>query len=501
MSNIARLFFEQAQLHPERVAIIHGTHSITYGELAKQAEASAADFITQGLRTGDRVLVLVPMGIDLYRVVLALFRMGATAVFLDAWVSRERMELCCELAEARAWVGGWKARLLALVSRPLRRIPVRLRLSIPAGATSPIAAVDPDHSALITFTTGSTGTPKAARRSHGFLAQQFDALLDELQPTEGDTDLTTLPIVLFINLGLGSTTVIPDFKPSAPERFNARNVVEQMLAHGVDRMTVSPIHARMMADHVLSTGSRLPALKKLFTGGGPVFPGEAQRIARAFPDARCTIVYGSTEAEPIASINAAELVNEVSDEGLCVGRTFHRASVRIIPISDDVISPMTSGDFDTFVLPEGRIGEIIVSGTHVLASYFNNEEAFQRNKIIVDGIVWHRTGDSGRLANGLLYLLGRCAHLIPHRDGYIAPFVWGPRLTAIEGVEHGTVVGRNGRIVAVIQAARGSDRDLLHQKVKDQCVFVEEVSFIDRMPMDPRHRSKIDHEALLRNLR
>lgn len=500
MSNIARLFFEQAQVHPERVAIIHGVQRITYGDLTRQAEATAAGFIKQGLRTGDRVLVLVPMGIDLYRVVLALFRMGAVAVFLDAWVNRERMELCCESANARAWVGGWKARLLALVSGPLRRTPIRLHLFPPARATTPLTAVDPDQSALITFTTGSTGTPKAACRSHDFLARQFDALLDELQPNEGDTDLTTLPIVLFINLGLGSTTVIPAFKPSAPERFNTRKVVQQMLVHGVDRMTVSPIHARLLADHVMSTGSRLPLLKKVFTGGGPVFPAEARQIARAFADARCTIVYGSTEAEPIASINACELVGEVSDEGLCVGRVFHRASVRIIPISDEAISPMTSADFNEFVLPEGHIGEIIVSGTHVLASYYNNEEAFRRNKIIVDGVAWHRTGDSGRLTEGLLFLLGRCAQLIPNCDGYIAPFVWESRLTAIDGVERGTLIGRKGSIIAVIQPARDSKPDLLQQKVKDLCAFVEEVRFVDPIPMDPRHRSKIDHDALRRDL-
>jgi olefin beta-lactone synthetase len=501
MSNIARLFFEQAKVHPERVAIIHGARRITYGELAKQAEATASGFITQGLRSGDHVLVLVPMGIDLYRVILALLRIGAVAVFLDAWVNRERMEVCCEIADARAWVGGWKARLVAWVSRPLRRTPIKLRLSPPSGATTPLAAVDPDQSALITFTTGSTGTPKAARRSHDFLARQFEALLDELQPTEGDTDLTTLPIVVFINLGFGSTTVIPAFKPSAPERFSAGKVVQQILVHGVDRMTVSPIHAHMLADHVLSTGSRLPTLKKLFTGGGPVFPAEAQRIARAFPEARCTIVYGSTEAEPIASVLADELVGEVSDAGLSVGRVFHRTSVRIIPISDVAIPPMTSGNFDDFVLPDGHIGEIVVSGTHVLASYFNNEEAFRRNKIIVDGVAWHRTGDCGRLVNGLLFLLGRCAQLIPNSDGHIAPFVWEPRLSAIEGVERGTLIGRNGSIIAVIQPAPGFEPDLLQQKVKDLCAFVQQVRFVGRMPMDPRHRSKIDHDALQRHFR
>lgn len=499
MRNITELFFAAAAKHAKRAAIIEQGRTITYGELARQVESTAAHFQAKGLRAGDRVLVLVPMGTDLYRIVLALFRMGATAVFLDAWVGRKRMELCCQLADCRAWVGGgWKIRALSLISPPLRRMPIKLGIGLPAEGRSPLATVDPDTTALITFTTGSTGIPKAARRSHGFLAKQFEALLDELRPTDGDVDLTTLPIVLFINLGLGSTTVIPDFKPGKPELFNAAAVARQIEQHRVDRMTASPIHVRMLSDHLIASGIRLPALKKVFTGGAPVFPDDAARMVQALPEARCTIVYGSTEAEPIASIAARELAERYADvgNGLCVGPVFHRTQLRIIGITDAAISTASAAEFAQLALPDGEIGEIVVAGEHVLASYFNNEEAFRRNKMVVAGTVWHRTGDSGHVKNGLLYLTGRCAQLIRREDTVLAPFVWEHRLSSEPGVVHGTLIEHRGRIIAVVQAAADADKQVIHARIKSLSGTIEEVVFIARMPMDPRHRSKIDHERV-----
>ncbi|NJM17110.1 MAG: hypothetical protein HC896_18550 [Bacteroidales bacterium] len=78
--------------------------------------------------------------------------------------------------------------------------------------------VEPHATALITFTTGSTGTPKAADRSHAFLKEQFNALLDEIKPSANDVDMPVLPIVLFVNLGVGCTSVIADFNVAEPNK-------------------------------------------------------------------------------------------------------------------------------------------------------------------------------------------------------------------------------------------------------------------------------------------
>lgn len=501
MSNIAQRFFDAAARRPVHVALVQGEHRITYGALADEVRAYSAHLLRKGIAPGDRVVVFVPMGIDLYRTVLALFSIGAVAVFLDAWVDRRRMETCCAIAEPRGFIGSHKALWLSLLSGPLRRIPLRLGTSFAMGGGPDPTAVDPDHTALITFTTGSTGTPKAARRSHAFLAAQFQALLEEVRPTPDDVALTTLPIVLLMDLGVGCTTVVPSFSPARLDRFPAARIADEMRRHGVDRFSASPAQAEAVARAV--HGKALPALRRIFTGGAPVFPRMAATIRGAFPQAACRVVYGSTEAEPIASIDAPMLLKEHASVagGLCVGRPAPCAEVRIIGIVDGPIDGCDGAAFASMCLAPGSVGEIVVAGPHVLGSYHNDEEAFRRNKLVVDGRIWHRTGDAGMLdADGLLHLCGRCAQVFQRDGAWYFPFVWEDRLADVPGVACGTIAVINGLLVAVVEKRTNVHPAQVAVAVTERHPELDAVRVLKRIPRDPRHRSKIDHGALLKML-
>ena len=492
--NITSLFFEAAATYPERLAVIHSDRSISYRELAHEVRATAAYLLHRGIRTGDRVLVFVPMGIDLYRTVLALFYIGATAVFLDEWVSKARLEVCCRLAECRGFVGVWKARIYGWTLGAVRRIPIKPSLR---GRAAPLeAAVDvaPDTPALITFTTGSTGVPKAAERSHAFLRAQFNALLDEIDPQPADVDMPVLPILLFVNLGMGCTSVIADFKATRPEAMRPERIVAQLQRHGVNRLTASPYFVRRLAERLLAAETTLPGLQKVFTGGAPVFPDEAALYRRAFPDTDVRIVYGSTEAEPISSIAAAELVRRGTslDLGLPVGAPYPGIRLRLITVTDEPLVCADVVDLAALEVAPGYIGEIIVTGPHVNARYFRNPAALAANKIRVDETVWHRTGDSGFFEDGQLYITGRCAQLICRNDKYLAPFVLEYRIRQLAGVCNGTLLEIENKLLLVLE----SDRSPKALAAASQGIPYDELVVVPRLPRDPRHHSKIDYAAL-----
>lgn len=498
--NISNLFFEAAKNYPNHIAIIHNNNKIDYKELAAQVKNTAQYLLSKGIRKGDRVLIFIPMSMDLYRVVLAIFSIGATAVFLDEWVSVKRMETCCKVAECKGFIGIFKARVIALFSSELRKIPIQLSSNFKTcNKQQLIETCYENDTALITFTTGSTGTPKAAKRTHGFLKAQFEALKVKINPQENDVDMPVLPIVLLINLGIGCTSVIADFKVSKPQSFKGKEIVNQIANHHVNRIVASPFFIKTLSQYVIQTGSKLPSVKNVFTGGAPVFPNEALIYKSAFPQTHFQIVYGSTEAEPISSIDGDELVkHNIHDEkGLCVGMPDRSATVRIIKIIDGNISVLNDKDWQELEVNKGEIGEIIVAGNHVLSAYFNNDDALKRNKIFVDQTCWHRTGDSAFMDNtGKLFLTGRCSSLIYLNNEIITPFIYEGVLQSFSEINIGTVLFINNRLTLVIELQDRTLKGVVDAKLKDAFLKYDEIKFLDIIPRDPRHHSKIEYEKL-----
>jgi acyl-CoA synthetase (AMP-forming)/AMP-acid ligase II len=502
--NITQLFFESAKIYPDKPAIIENELTVTFSELAKQVHDTAAYFQKKGIQKGDRVLVFVPMSIDLYRIVLALFHMGAVAVFVDEWVNKKRMDECCKVANCKAFIGTFKARLLVLFSTELKKIQIRSGTHYSKTSTPlKIEATYENDEALITFTTGSTGIPKAARRTHGFLQEQFKALIETINPQPDDVDMPVLPIVLLMNLGVGCTSVIARLKAGKPQAMDPGKVMDQLIRFRVTRMIASPFFVKKIARYALKEKITIPSLKKIVTGGAPVFPAEAAIYAAAFPESSVDIVYGSTEAEPISSIPAKELISIKEAglvKGLRVGKLYGNAQVKIIEIKDEPLTCNTTQEFDKLELAAGKIGEIIVAGPHVLKEYLNNETALKRNKIFMDTTCWHRTGDSGYLEGGELYLTGRCATLIVKPTKIITPFMYENYFQSIQGVEMGTILHIHTKIIAVLETATSADQEMIRAKLNQEHDLFDEICFIKKMPRDPRHFSKIDYVVLSKQI-
>lgn len=501
-NNIIQHFCQAVERWPDKPAIISEDTTITYAELNLLVDQAASYFIAKGIKKDSRVLIFVPMGIDLYKIVLALFKIGATAVFLDEWVNKSRMELCCEVAQCNAFIGIFKARVLSIFSTELRKIPIKLGTQIPASkpAQTIIGEVNLTDIALITFTTGTTGKPKAAKRTHEFLQEQFNALTDKMQPQADDVVLTMLPIVLLVNLGIGCTSVICNFNAKQPEKMHADEIISLIQRTKVSRIIGSPFFVKQLAKFVTTHKIELKHVTHVFAGGAPVFPNESEIYSNAFNYSKIEIVYGSTEAEPISAITAQDLSNARNtsfNEGLNVGKPYWNINVKIIRLID---GPVVCDDDEALAhisLENNSIGEIIVSGPHVLREYYNNDEALKRNKIIYGNTCWHRTGDSGYInENGELFLTGRCNTLIHINGKIIAPFIFENYLQSLNEVEIGTIVSFNQQIIAVVELNSGKKNQFVVSQILEQYPVIQAVKILKKIPRDPRHNSKIDYERL-----
>jgi acyl-CoA synthetase (AMP-forming)/AMP-acid ligase II len=519
--NISELLKARATACPDAIAVIdtwrRRSRTITFAGLDRAAAQAAALLQRAGLRPGDAVLVLHPMSADLYIALSAIFRLGLVAMFLDPSAGSEHIDRCCALWPPKGLIASARAHLLRLHSSGLRHIPFKFAVGLPvpgavwwanARSYAPYEQIHPCTSAtpaLLTFTSGSTGQPKAAVRTHGFLLAQHKALEQSLGLTPGEIDLATLPIFVLANLASGVATLIPDVNLRRPGSIDPAPLVAQIHAHQPTRAMASPALLERLADYCVERGVILPGFEKIFSGGGPVFPRLLGKLQSIAPQAEITVVYGSTEAEPIAHIacgamGAKDITAMLAGHGLLAGPPVPAIRLRILRDQwGRPIGPYTQTEFGQACLPRYAAGEVVVSGTHVLPGYLGGC-GDEETKFTVDGRRWHRTGDAGYLDDqGRLWLLGRCAARIEDERGTLYPFA--VECAAIEqpGVRRAAAISDNGRRILAVQLYhRGTTEDLVRLKQAFAWAGIDEVQVYESLPVDKRHNAKIDYPTLSR---
>lgn len=588
--NLVTLLESQARERGSNPALVESRgrreRVVTFQGLHERVAATAGGLRRVGLKREDRIILLHPIGIELYVMLLAVLRVGGVAVIVDPGLERRRFRHCVRRAAARALFASRKAQVLACLTPELRRVPVKLapgRLAIPGFHPLPLPSrirdgvhsiegqagvknlvmtenieieefCNPEggkirdgvHSgrasglggrgedgegeigdgvslrggvreggvrledvsgtapALLTFTSGSTGEPKAAMRSHGFLLAQHRVLQGSIRLEPGEVDLPTLPVFVLANLASGVTSVLPDADLRRPGFIDPAPVLRQIERHGVTRSAGSPAFFERLAERLRAEGRTEPGLEKLFTGGAPVFPGTLRRLKRAFPNADPEVVYGSTEAEPIShvrlsAIGVRDLKAMRSGSGLLVGSPVPEIDLAILPDRwGDPTPDMPVEEFDARRLPAGQAGEIVVAGDHVLPGYLDGAGDAE-TKFTAGGRRWHRTGDAGVLdETGRLWLLGRCGAKIVDKHGVTYPFAVECAVEGFEWVVRSAFLELNGERTLAVELCGeiplNAEKILLTSISWSRCTRVIRVKHI---PVDSRHNAKVDYPALV----
>ncbi len=520
--NILSILSDHARRWPDRPALVMAGESITFSGLRERTDRASAGLRSQGLRPGDRAIVMIPMSIDLYVGMLALLDLGAVAVFVDPWIGWKQIAAFSAFAEPRGYLGVPRSHVLRLFSGRLRAIPVTVttgrRLGpLPArrtlaeieeppgdGVVHPVQLDDP---ALITFTSGSSGEPKGANRTHGFLLAQHRALAAEFPAQEGDVDMPMFPVFALNNLAVGVPSVVPAMDFRRVDRVDAAAVLGQMRAHKVTTCTASP----PFFDRLAAAGKD-PGLRRILTGGAPVSDPQLAAWRKAFPRTEILVAYGSTEAEPVAHLTADERLEAKSDvrpasPGYCAGRPVDRVRTKVIRIHP---GPIEVKDWRDWELPPGEIGELVVTGEHVCRDYYRNPSAVRENKIKGPaGSIWHRMGDTGYFDGlGRFWIAGR-VHSTIHRKGELVH----PQLVEQAARQEDPRIRRAAavglpdpdlgqRVVLVLETEAGEDleRDV-RARLEAAGQTVDEIRLTaEPLPVDPRHNSKIDYGKLRERL-
>lgn len=452
--------------HPDRPAIIDGKgRSVSFASLHARAGFLAGEWAKRGIEPGDRVLIAMGVTPDLYAALAALWRLGAVAVLPEPAMGLKGVKTAMAAAEVKAWIGAGMLRVLPLLVPRLLGVT---RLSLGAGADSAPPSPDwpDDHPALMSFTSGSTGRAKAILRSHGFLAAQNRAVGPLLASDRAEVDLVAFPVFVLANLGSGVTSVLPNWPLRRPDRADPKAIRTHIAQHGVTRLLLPPVLAEALTD------APLPAsVTTVFTGGGPVFPDVVERLIAHNPALRIMAVYGSTEAEPIAELEVSALTPADraridGGEGLLAGPPVSAVRVRIVK------------------------DEILVAGDHVVETYVDPADNAATKTRDESGTIWHRTGDGGRFDEaGRLWLLGRTQGRI---EG-LWPFAIEVAARSWPGVRRAALCPLDGKACLAIE---GDTAYFADWQSAAAALGVTSVVALKSIPLDRRHRSKVDYARL-----
>ena len=537
-NNVICFLENHAWLFPDRIALVWVTKEklmawdgvgklihepIIYKDFYKRICALSGGLKKLGICKGDRVIIFVPLSLELYLSMFAVQRLGAIAVFLDSWTRKDHLGVYAQVVQPKAMISFEKAfelcsavpeladiQLKVVVGQHEKNYTNDLESLINSTELTDIEPVESNDTALITFTTGSSGVPKGANRSHRFLAAQHRALDKEIPYKEDDRDLPVFPIFSLNNLAGGVTTILPAIDLAAPSDIDAAIIINQIFSGNVTCCTVSPSIFINIAEYCHQHKMTLSGLRRVVTGGAPVSKDNVKSFKSIAPSAEILVLYGSTEVEPIAHIEANEMLQDESErQGVNVGRISEGLDYKFIKISRKNVELGEKG-WQEWEVEKGKAGELVVSGAHVCENYYNNPDAFKSTKIKeANGKIWHRTGDVGLLdEQGRLWLVGRVHNTIVRANEYLFPVHAEILLKRLDFVRQAAFLGiedsKLGERACAAFSLKGGFKpenkeqyaNTVIQLLRESKIPVDEVKMVKEIPMDPRHHSKVEYSKL-----
>ncbi len=542
--NAGCLLLPAVERHGRRKALVYrrggGWCSISFAELEELCCYYCALLRHKGVRYQDRVLLMVKPGPELVALVFALFRLAAVPVLLDPGMGISAFLKCVARTEPNLLIGSPRAVALSYVcyryfksckkrlmvggGRWGVRLADELLLGSEVGCTGEqaselpgnlIVEVDPQETAAILFTSGSTGPAKGVVYRHEIFREQVNLLSELFSFSEGEVDMPGFPLFALFSLSLGLTCVIPELNPSRPAQAQPALLVQAVEDFEVHNLQGSPVIWQKLGEYCNARGIVLPSIKRVITFGAPIGRSFHRVLQPVVPQAEIFTPYGATEALPVACVSSEQLnsgLSEATDEGagVCVGYPVDGVEVRIISVSDDVIASWNRCQ----VLPSGQIGEICVSGKVVTWAYDKDPESTAKAKIVEDdGTIWHRMGDLGYFdQEGRLWICGRKAHRVETERGTLYPVQAEGIVNSIPGIKRSALVGvgKRGEEVPVIlvepddpkviASCESQERlkTMIRARLAEHMVYrqVKTIMFHMGFPVDPRHNVKIHREEL-----
>ncbi len=448
--NLATHLTSTARRDGARTALALGDAELSYRDLDAASARVAGMLTARGLRPGDRVGVMLPNVPQFAMAYYGVLRMGGAVVPMNPLLKPREVD--------------------HYVSDSGASFVLDDAAALPGDAEpySGVADRDDSDTAVILYTSGTTGKPKGAELTHRNLATNVGVMLDLLSIERDDVVLGALPLfhsfgqTVGLNLAVAAgacLALLPRFVPG--------DVLDLVERRGVTVFEGVPTMYAALLNDADRDGRDMSSLR-VCVSGGAALPLEVLHGFEAAFDCVVLEGYGLSETSPVASFNRADGLRKPGS----IGTPVDGVEMRLLDPS-----------------PEG-VGEIAIRGHNVMKGYWRNPDATAQ---AIDADGWFRSGDLARVdEDGCYFIVDRKKELII-RGGYnvypreIEEVLYehpAVREAAVVGIPHAELGEEVGAAIALKAGADASESDV-REFVRSQVAaykYPRRVWFVDELP-------------------
>ena len=463
--------------HGEKSALRLGDAELTFAELERGSARVAGLLHARGMGPGDRVGLMLPNVPEFALAYYGVLRAGAVVVPMNVLLKQREVAHYLGDSQARL-VLAWHAFAQAAEAGATETGSDCLIVEPGAFASLPAASPPPpgpavrreDDTAVILYTSGTTGRPKGAELTHANLARNVAVMRDLLTLGPEDVILGALPLFHSFGqtCGLNAAVAVGACLELIP-RFDPTAVLEVIPRRGVTVFEGVPTMYTALLGHPRRAEFDTSTLRTCVSGGAALPVEVLHDFEAAFG---CVILegYGLSETSPVAAFNDARS-----------GRKPGSIGTPVAGVEMKLLDPVDG------------VGEIAIRGHNVMKGYWNRSEATAQ---AIDAHGWFRTGDMAKIdEDGYFFIVDRKKDLII-RGGYnvypreIAEVLYehpAVHEAAVIGVPHDELGEEVAAVVALKPGAEVNEREL-SEYVKERVAaykYPRTVRFVDALPKGP----------------
>ncbi len=398
---MGRVLDDVVALDPERTALIIGGVATSYAALARAVVDAAAGLAAAGVERGWRIPLVDDASVLAVASLIGATRVGASTALMNPRLTGGELAVLMQAAgTATAGVAGAGYSQVAREAGIDPVLGAGQLLSGPGAVPGSQSEPEPGDDAVVLFTSGTTGTPKAVPLTHGVVVPRITAFAPEVEAVPA-VSIMSVPLVhiggmlgLLVALAKGSTTVVLT-------RFDAGEWLSLVERHGVTTAFLVPTMLYRILEHPNFATTDLSSLASLSYGAAPATPELIRRTMDALPGVGLMNTFGQTET--MGSITALGPGDHPPERLASVGKPLPGVVVRIV-------HPTTGEDVET-----GTVGELWVRSDAAVVPSAPSEDGSTPAG-------WFRTGDMVSAdEEGYLFPSGRMSDTINRGGEKFAP--------------------------------------------------------------------------------